>query len=254
MSVRPVALITGGQKGIGLAIARGLVDAGWSVALAAEQAAETPDVRRALDDLGPAARYLLHDLRQTGGCAALLDDVEDAQGPLSCFVSNAGVPAPRRGDLLEVTPEAFDLTHGVNLRGAFFLAQEAARRLLRAPDRPFRSMIFVTSVSATMASPERGEYCMSKAGAGMMAQLFALRLAADGIGVYDLRPGIVATDMTASVRDRYDRLIDDGLVPARRWGRPDDVAQVVLPLASGQAAFATGAIIPVDGGLSIPRL
>lgn len=250
----PVALITGGQKGIGLAIARVLVDAGWSVALAAEQAGDAPDVRQALEVLGPAAQYHVHDLRQVQGCAALLDRVEDAQGPLACFISNAGVPAPRRGDLLEMTPEAFDLTHQVNLRGAFFLAQEAACRLLRAPADPFRSMIFVTSVSAAMASTERGEYCMSKAGAGMMAQLFALRLAADGIGVYDLRPGIVATDMTAGVRERYDTLIGDGLVPARRWGRPADVGQVVLPLATGQAAFSTGAVIPVDGGLSIPRL
>jgi NAD(P)-dependent dehydrogenase (short-subunit alcohol dehydrogenase family) len=160
----------------------------------------------------------------------------------------------RRGDLLEVAPDSFDRCMDVNLRGAFFLAQEAARRMLVLPPDPYRSIIFVTSVSAAMVSVERAEYCISKAGAAMMAQTFAARLAPENIGVFDIRPGIIDTPMTAPVRDRYDSRIADGLVPARRWGQPADIAQTILPLARGDFAFASGAVIPVDGGLSIHRL
>jgi NAD(P)-dependent dehydrogenase (short-subunit alcohol dehydrogenase family) len=142
----------------------------------------------------------------------------------------------------------------VNLRGAFFLAQEAARRMIAATTDAYRSITFVTSVSATMASIERAEYCISKAGAAMMAQLFALRLAPHGIGVFELRPGIIETGMTAGVKDKYTARIEGGLVPAGRWGQPSDIGSVVVPLAQGHFAFATGAAIPVDGGLSIARL
>jgi NAD(P)-dependent dehydrogenase (short-subunit alcohol dehydrogenase family) len=143
---------------------------------------------------------------------------------------------------------------GINLRGTFFLAQAVARGMLAAPTDTYRSLIFVTSVSAEMASVERAEYCLSKSAAAMMAQLFAVRLAAANIGVYDLRPGIIATPMTAAVTDKYSARIADGLVPAGRWGQPADVGSVVVPLATGQMQFATGAVIPVDGGLSIQRL
>jgi NAD(P)-dependent dehydrogenase (short-subunit alcohol dehydrogenase family) len=143
---------------------------------------------------------------------------------------------------------------GINLRGAFFLAQAVARRMLAVPARHYRSITFVTSVSARMASPERADYCISKAAASMAAQALALRLAPHGIGVFELRPGIIETGMTAPVRDSYTARIADGLVPARRWGRPEDVGRAVLPLVGGQMAFATGAVIPVDGGLSIERL
>ena len=156
--------------------------------------------------------------------------------------------------MLDLAPDSFDFVLAVNLRGAFFLAQEVARRMLAAPSDVYRSMIFVTSVSAEMASVERAEYCISKAGASMMARLFATRLALDGIGVFELRPGIITTGMTAAVRDTYTARIEGGLVPAGRWGAPIDIGSVAVALATGQAAFATGAIIPVDGGLSIPRL
>ncbi|NKX45639.1 3-ketoacyl-ACP reductase [Roseicyclus persicicus] len=243
------ALITGGQQGIGLGIAQALHGAGWQVALAAEQPADAPAVQAALAAM-PGATYHRHDLSDISSVAALMEAV----GPVTTFVSNAGVPAMVRGDLLDMTAESFDRCMAINLRGAFFLAQEVARRMLALPPDPFRSIIFVTSVSATMVSPDRAEYCMSKAGAAMMAQAFAARLAADNIGVYDIRPGIIATPMTAPVVDRYDQRIADGLVPARRWGTPADIAQTILPLARGDFAFATGAVIPVDGGLSIPRL
>lgn len=249
-----MALITGGQQGIGLGIAAALAGAGFAVALAAEVDPGAAAVTAALAALGGDARYFRHDLRDVAGAAGLMDRVEAALGPVTTLVSNAGVPAKVRGDMLDLAPENFDFVMDVNLRGGFFLAQEAARRMLAAPAGPYRSMVFVTSVSAAMVSVERAEYCISKAGAAMMAALFAVRLAPHGVGVFELRPGIVATGMTAGVREKYDARIGDGLVPAARWGEPGDIGAAVLPLVRGEMAFATGAVIPVDGGLSIPRL
>ena len=243
------ALITGGQQGIGLGIARALHAAGFEIALAAEVPAEAEAVQAALGEL-PGARYFRHDLQGVAGCSSLMDAV----GPVTCLVSNAGVPAQVRGDMLDLSPQSFDFVMGVNLRGAFFLAQEVARRMLAEASDGYRSMLFVTSVSAGMVSVERAEYCLSKSAAAMMAQLFAVRLAAQGIGVFDLRPGIIETGMTAGVREKYSGLIAGGLVPAARWGLPADVGSVAVPLALGQMAFVTGAVIPVDGGLSVHRL
>jgi NAD(P)-dependent dehydrogenase (short-subunit alcohol dehydrogenase family) len=250
----PLALITGGQQGIGLGIARALVAAGFRVALASRSAAETEGVRAALGELGPAARYYQHDLQDIGHVPDLLDTVEADMGPVTTLISNAGVPAKIRGDMLDLLPENFDFVLDVNLRGAFFLAQEVARRMQARPETVYRSIIFVTSVSAAMASIERAEYCISKAGAAMMAELFAVRLAPLGIGVFELRPGIIATDMTAGVKEKYTARIEAGLVPALRWGEPGDIGDVVVPLATGQMRFANGAVIPIDGGLSIHRL
>lgn len=250
----PLALVTGGQQGIGLGVARALAGAGHAVALAAHVAPETPAVVAALGALGSAAGYFRHDLRDVAAASALLDRIEARMGPVVTLVSNAGVPAMVRGDLLDMAPEAFDDVLSVNLRGAFFLAQATARRMLALPPEPYRSIVFITSVSAAMASVERGEYCISKAGAAMAAQLFALRLAPHGIGVFDVRPGVIATPMTAGVGAAYDARIAAGLVPAGRWGQPQDVAAAVLPLVRGAMAFCTGAVVPVDGGLSIQRL
>jgi NAD(P)-dependent dehydrogenase (short-subunit alcohol dehydrogenase family) len=248
------ALITGGQQGIGLGIAEALAAAGYRVALASRSAPDAPAVQAALARLGDTARYVQHDLQDIGHAPALLDAVAAELGPVTTFVSNAGVPAKVRGDMLDLAPESWDAVLGVNLRGAFFLAQEVARRMLALPADPYRSIIFVTSVSATMVSVERAEYCISKAGAGMMAALFAVRLAELGIGVYELRPGIIETEMTSGVKDKYTARIEGGLVPAARWGQPAEIGSVVVPLAEGQMAFANGAVIPVDGGLSIARL
>lgn len=245
-----VALVTGGQQGIGLGIATALRDAGFRLAIAAER----PEGAVDLAPLGPDARYYRHDLSQIDAVPALLDAVERDLGPVTTLIANAGVPARLRGDMLEMQPENFDWTMAINLRGNFFLAQAVARRMLALPDDPYRSMIFVTSVSAEMASPERAEYCISKAGASMMVRLFAARLAAANIGVFEIRPGIIATPMTAGVAGKYDTLIGDGLVPANRWGQPCDIGRAVLPLVQGAMAFSTGSVIAVDGGLSIPRL
>ncbi len=242
------ALITGGQQGIGLGIAQALSAAGFAVVMAAEVEESAPAVQAALQAL-PKARYLQHDLLG-GDPAALLDAV----GDVTCFVSNAGVPARQRGDMLALTAESFDHVMGINLRGAFFLAQEVARRMLAAPSAHYRSMLFITSVSAQMISVERAEYCLSKSAAATMAQLFAVRMAPHGVGVFDLRPGIIDTAMTAAVHDKYSARIAEGLVPAQRWGLPSDIGSVAVPLALGQMAFANGAVLPVDGGLSISRL
>lgn len=251
--MRATALVTGGQQGIGLGIATALARAGFRIAIASDLAPDRPEVRAALDLLGEGARYFRHDLAEVEKAPDLIARIEDAMGPLSSLVQNAGVGARLRGDMLDITPGNFDFVTGINLRGAFFLAQAVARRMLGRRDGPYRSISFVTSVSARMANVERADYCISKAGASMAAQALALRLAPEGIGVFELCPGIIDTAMTAGVKDKYDARIRDGLVPAGRWGQPADIGAVMVPIATGQMAYATGAVIPVDGGLSIPR-
>jgi NAD(P)-dependent dehydrogenase (short-subunit alcohol dehydrogenase family) len=247
------ALVTGGQQGIGLGIAQALHGAGWRIALMSERGEDDPAVADALSVL-PGAIHVSHDLANTDGITTALDAVEAAVGPVSTLISNAGVPAMARGDLLDVTTESFDRCMAVNLRGGFFLVQECARRMLVTPADTYRSIHVVTSVSAEVVSPDRAEYCISKAGAAMMAKALAVRLAPEGIGVFELRPGIIRTPMTAPVADRYDARIAGGLVPSGRWGEPSDIGKVIVPLARGDFDFATGAVIPVDGGLSIHRL
>lgn len=251
--MKPVALITGGQQGIGLGIAAALTSAGFAVAIASRSAQDSEGVTEALHALGEDARYFQHDLQNVEGVIDLLDRVESELGPVTSLVSNAGVPAKIRGDMLDLSIDSFDFVLGINLRGAFFLAQETARRMLALPPEPYRSIVFVTSVSARMVSIERAEYCISKAGAAMTAELFAVRLAPEGIGVFELRPGIIETGMTAGVKDKYTSRIESGLVPAARWGQPADIGAAILPLVRGDMAFANGAVIPVDGGLSIAR-
>lgn len=249
-----VALVTGGQQGIGLGIAKALAAEGFAIAIASLPEEGSPAVRKALEALGPAARYFRHDLSDIARAGDILEAVEAELGPVTTFVSNAGVPAMSRGDMLDMKAESFDHVLGINLRGNFFLAQEVARRMAGRRSAQYRSMSFVTSVSAGMVSIERAEYCISKAGASMMTALFAARLAPLGIGVFELRPGIIETEMTAGVKDKYTQRIEAGLVPAGRWGQPADIGKVMVPIATGQMAFATGTVIPVDGGLSIPRL
>ena len=249
------ALVTGGQRGIGFGISKALVAAGYQVAVLAQLDPQEPEVVEALEILGDSAAYYRHDLENIEGHSAILNQIEQDLGPISTLVSNAGVPAKNRGDVLDLHPDSFDFVMGVNLRGAFFLAQDVARRMLSRPGGPsYQSLIFITSVSAAMVSTERAEYCMSKAGAAMMAKLFTVRLAPHGIGVFEIQPGIIETPLTARVKDTYTKRIAEGLVPTERWGQPKDVADAVVPLADGKMAFATGSTLAVDGGLSISRL
>ena len=250
----PVAVVTGARRGIGAAIAVSLARSGFDVAITdiAEDGADATlgDIAAA----GGQARFVRSDIADVGDHARVADAVLAWRGAIDCLVNNAGISAPRRGDLLELVPKAFDHVLDVNLRGAFFFTQTIAKRMLAAPSAGPRSIITISSVNAELASPERGEYSISKAGLAMLTKLFALRLAADGIAVFEVRPGVIRTSMTQVVAEKYERRIADGLVPMGRWGTPQDVGEVVAGLASGRFAFATGSVVQVDGGLAIPRL
>lgn len=254
-SPRPVALITGARRGIGRACGEALARAGFDIAatdLAIDDAAR--EAQQAFEAAGAQAAFFAHDVAKIEAHAGLVASVLERFDQLDCLVNNAGRGAVVRGDLLALTVENFDAVMNVNLRGAL-LTQEVARIMLAAKESARkRSIITITSVSAEMVSPDRAEYCVSKAGLSMAMKAFAARLAPEGIAVFEVRPGIIRTDMTAPVAGRYDEAIADGLVPARRWGETADVAAIVSGLASGQFAFATGSVIAADGGLSLPRL
>jgi NAD(P)-dependent dehydrogenase (short-subunit alcohol dehydrogenase family) len=253
---RRVALVTGGRRGIGLAVAEALAADGSDVAITGtrEDAVSQAAVAR-LEAQGVAALYVAGDVGCIADHSRVLDVVEASLGPIDVFVSNAGIAPPQRLDVLETTAENFDRVLSVNLRGAFFLGQAVARRMIAGGRRDaLRRMIFITSCSAEMVSVNRLEYCISKAALSMAVKGFAARLAEEGIGVFEVRPGIIRTDMTAGVGAKYDALIGGGLVPAKRWGEPADVAAAVRMLAAGGLAFATGSVVNVDGGLTISRL
>jgi 3-oxoacyl-[acyl-carrier protein] reductase len=257
-ATHPTALVTGGTRGIGLGIARALARDGWDLALCGVRPeADVAPVLEPLRKNGGAVHYVPADLANPRDRRRLVDQVHVRLGAIHALINNAG-RAPRvRADLLEASEDAFEELMRANLQGPYFLTQAIARDQLarRAADPSFHaSIVFITSVSAEMASVNRGEYCVSKAGLAMTVKLFASRLAEHGIPVYEVRPGIIATDMTAAVKDAYDRRIADGLVPERRWGQPEDVGRVVAALVRGDLAYATGSVINVDGGLSVPRL
>ena len=203
---------------------------------------------------GVRAVYIARRVDTVDDHARVLDAIDVAFGPIDVLVSNAGIAPPQRLDLMETTPENFDKVLEVNLRGAFFLAQGTARRMLAAGPKMGRALIFVSSCSAEMVSLNRVEYCVSKAGLAVAVKGFAARLAADGIAVFEVRPGIIRTDMTAGVASKYDALIEAGRVPAKRWGEGADVAAAVRVLARPDVAFSTGTIVNVDGGLTIARM
>jgi 3-oxoacyl-[acyl-carrier protein] reductase len=255
---RRAALITGGTRGIGLGIARALARDGWDLLLSGlRPAAEIAPVLLELQDLGGTAAYVVADIADASARQALVAEARARHGALDALVNNAGMGPRVRADILEATEASFEEVLRTNLQGPYFLTQAIARDMVERAhaDAAFRaSIVFVTSVSAEMASVNRGEYCVSKAGLAMTARLFAARLAGGGIPVYEVRPGIIATDMTAGVRDTYDRRIAEGLVPEGRWGQPDDVGRAVAALLRGDVPYATGTVVHLDGGLSIPRL
>jgi NAD(P)-dependent dehydrogenase (short-subunit alcohol dehydrogenase family) len=253
-----VALVTGGTRGIGLGIARALASEGWDLALCGVRA--RAEVTAVLDELAARERtveYWQADVASAADRARLVAGAIERFTTISALVNNAG-RAPRvRADLLEATEESFEELLRTNLQGPYFLTQALARHFVAtraAGGAAPAGIVFVTSISAELASVNRGEYCVSKAGLAMAARLFAVRLAPEGIPVYEVRPGVIATDMTAGVRETYDRRIADGLVPEGRWGRPADVARVVAAALRGDLPYATGSVILVDGGLTLPRL
>ncbi|MEK1924235.1 MAG: 3-ketoacyl-ACP reductase [Rhizobium giardinii] len=255
MTKRPVAIVTGGRRGIGLGIAKALAKGGFDIAITG--IGEADQIGTALDDLsalGAKAIFLQADLSDLSGHQATVDAVQAQLGPIGCLVNNAGMASVVRGDFLDLAPENFDTIVATNLRGTVFFTQAVVKAMLAVGCEAKRSVINITSVSATMSSPERLDYCVTKAGLAAFSQGLALRLAETGIAVFEVRPGIIRSAMTAGVSAKYDALINDGLVPMKRWGEPEDIGAIVAALASGGFGFATGSVINADGGLSIGRL
>jgi len=217
-------------------------------------------VRAVLEGLcqsGPPVEYFQADISQPEQRQQLVQAVRERFGRLNVLVNNAGVAPQVRADILEAGEESFERLIRINLQAPYFLTQAVARWMIeqKQADPDFSAcIVFITSISATVASVNRGDYCISKAGLSMAAQLWAVRLAEFGIPVYEVRPGIIRTDMTAPVQERYDRLIAEGLTLQPRWGTPDDVGKAVAMLVRGDLSYSTGAVIMVDGGLTVPRL
>jgi len=258
MTEARTAVVTGGTRGIGLGIARALAHEGWNLALCGRRAeADVAPIIDGLRQSGVAVTYDAVDITSAEERARFAQTLRGRYGALNALVNNAGRSPRVRADILDAREDSFEELVRTNLQGPYFLTQAIARdqQRRRQADPSFRAaIVFITSVSAEMASTNRGDYCISKAGLSMAARLFAARLASDGIPVYEVRPGIVDTDMTAPVREAYAARIADGLVPERRWGTPEDVGRLVAALLRGDAPYATGSIINVDGGLSLPRL
>ena len=250
----PVALVTGGSRGIGRGICMELARAGYAVAV--NYASNEAAARQAQALLGPQADSLL--CRADVGLAAdrerLGDEVLARWGRIDLLVNNAGITSVGRRDLLEATEESWDRVLAVNLKGPYFLTQRVAREMLRlGPALSNPAVVNITSLSAYSVSTNRGDYCVSKTGLSAATQLFALRLAEHGIRVYEVRPGVIDTDMTAPVREHYTQRIAEGLTPIRRWGTPEDVGRAVAALAAGAIPFSTGDVVNVDGGFHIRR-
>ena len=250
------AFVTGGRRGIGRGIAYALAQAGFDVAIGdLATDADVQETLRGIREYGVQAAFVECDVADLASHDAVLDGAEKAIGPLSCLVNNAGISVSKRGDLLEATPESFDQLMRVNLRGPFFLTQRMAVRFVeRQADGQYRSIINISSANAFAASPNRGEYCLSKSAVSMATKLFATRLGEAGIGVFEIRPGVIRTNMTAVAAADYDKRIADGLSPIPRWGEPQDVGRAVSALAGGAFGFSTGDAMHVDGGLHIQRL
>ncbi|HEX7069637.1 MAG TPA: 3-ketoacyl-ACP reductase [Rhodothermales bacterium] len=256
--MKKVALITGGTRGIGLGIARALAEADFNLVLSGLRPdTEVAETLASLQDAGADFLYCRGDVSDRHHRELLLAETRAYFGRLDVLVNNAGMGPVERRDILDATEESFERVLRVNLQGPYFLTQSVARWMIeqrtQTPD-DFRAVINVGSISATFASVNRGEYCVSKAGVAMATQLWATRLAEYDIPVYEIRPGIVETDMTAGVKEKYDRLIAEGFVPQRRWGTPEDVGRAASALARVEFAFSTGQVVMVDGGVSLARL
>lgn len=256
--MKRVALVTGGARGIGFGISRCLAREGLDLALCGvrpEKAVE--EVLREIRDPGVTVRYWPADISQASARERLLSGIREAFGRLDVLVNNAGMAPRRRLDLLEATERSFEEVLRTNLQGPYFLTQAAARWMIeqKEAEADFKGCIVnVTSISSTLASVNRGEYCISKAGLSMATRLWAVRLAEFAVPVFEVRPGIIETDMTAPVREKYDRLLAEGLTLQPRWGQPEDVGKAVAALVRGDFPYSTGQVILVDGGLTLERL
>jgi NAD(P)-dependent dehydrogenase (short-subunit alcohol dehydrogenase family) len=253
-----VALVTGGTRGIGLGIALKLAEAGFTLAISGRRAAEEiQPVLEQLRERSSGSIYVQADVAVAVDRQHLVQTVETRLGRLDVLVNNAGIAPRTRADLLQASEESFEELIATNLRGPYFLTQAVASWMIRQQEKnpgAQRSIINVSSVSATVASVNRGDYCISKAGIAMATKLWAVRLAEYGVAVYEVRPGIIESDMTAGVKGKYDALIEGGILLEKRWGTPEDVGTAVSMLARGELPYATGAVLVLDGGLTLPRL
>ena len=253
---RPCALVTGSSRGIGLAAARALARQGFSVAL--NGPADDDELAAALEAVraeGQPVTAVPFDVADLAAHGAALERVEEALGPLTTLVNNAGVGVMKRGDPLEVTEESWDRCHAVNAKAMFFLSQAFARRLLGRERDPalFHSIINVTSSNAVAVAAPRAEYCASKAAAAMVSKAWAVRLGSENIAVYDIQPGVIETDMTAPVIESYEARAKEGLTLLPRLGRPEEVGKIVATLAAGRLPYTTGQAISADAGMLVPR-
>ena len=254
---RRAAIVTGGTRGIGLGISAALAAEGWDLAVCGTREESAVSSLEGLRSFGNEVLYVRADVGDPEARGRLIEETRARYGRLDLLVNNAGVAPAERRDLLDATPESYERVMRINLEGPYFLTQAAANWMIeeRGADPEFRAaVIFVGSISATVASVNRGEYCLSKAGIAMAARLWAVRLGEYGIPVYEIRPGITRTDMTAGVTEKYDRLIADGLLVQPRWGTPEDVGKAAAMLARGDMPYSTGQVIMVDGGLTLDRL
>lgn len=258
ISERPVALVTGSTRGIGAAIALELAQNGFNLAVNGRSPEEQimPFINK-IQSLGVKAIYIRADVSVREDRNLILKEMKEKFGRIDILVNNAGVAPEVRRDILETTEESFDRVVAINLKGPFFLTQLIAKWMIELKQKrndidPI--IINISSISSYTSSPDRAEYCISKAGVSMMTKLFAHRLSEYGIRVYEIRPGIILTDMTMPVKQKYDKLIAEGLTPIKRWGRPEDVAKAVVAIAKGYFPFSTGEVFNVDGGFHLRRL
>lgn len=257
MIKNPIAVVTGSARGIGRGISLLLANNGFTVVAAATREPDDLSVSEYISELNntrSGSVYVRTDISLDSDRRALIDTAYNRFGRLDILVNNAGVAPVVRSDLLEMSEESLDRLIDINLKGTFFLSQYAARRMIDCPTDAPRMIINTTSISAETVSINRGEYCITKAGLSMVTKLFADRLAQYGICVYELRPGIIETDMIKPVKSKYDMLIQNGLIPIGRMGQPEDVGRVVLALAKGYFTYCTGQIINIDGGFHLSRL
>jgi len=249
-----VALVTGGRRGIGRGCAYALAEAGFDIVIGdVEHDADADETLKGIKERGGDGDFVEADIADVDRHPGLLEGALAAFGTVDCLVNNAGVSVLNRADILDMSVESFDRCMNINLRGTFFLTQCVARWMIDHPSAandPFRSVVTISSVNAEIMAITRGEYCISKAGLAMMTKLFGIRLAEEGIGVFEVRPGIIRTPMTAVAADKYTREIDAGLSPDRRWGEPVDVGKTVATMATGGLPFTVGQAVNVDGGLA----
>ena len=252
------ALITGGSRGIGFGIAGHFAERRYDLAInGVRDENEIADRLEALRSYGIKVIYCRGNIGLSEDRKNILNKVRDEFDAVHVLINNAGVAPRARMDVLEMTADSYDHVMDINLKGTFFLTQEVAKTMINAKesDGSFNACIItINSISADVASVNRGEYCMSKAGLGMMTKLLATRLGDAGIPVYEIRPGIIETDMTAGVKEKYDKLLGQGLAIEKRWGTPDDIGRIAVTLADGLLPYATGQVIYADGGMQIKRL